>query len=609
MSDAKLENAILRNLLGHTTRAYEDQVRALSAEKELALVTLASIADGVITTDPEERIEYLNPVAENLTGWSIDEARDRPLNEIFRLVTETTGEPIEPPPGWSLAKHGTVRLMDRTTLLRRDGARFAVESSLSPIRDSEDRLLGTVIVFQDVSEKRLLALQLAHQATHDALTGLLNRQAFDARLHGALAEARGSAQLHALAYLDLDQFKLVNDTCGHFAGDELLVRVTRLLQEEVSEDGIVARLGGDEFALLLPTETIEDAHQRVTAIHRSLEQLRFRWQDKTFTCRASIGLVPVEPEFESVAHLLSAADHACYVAKDKGRNRIQVYLPAEAEFVRRYGEMDWVVRIQRTLEEDRFILYGQTVQPLAVPDDGLRSFEVLLRMEEEPGQVHNPSEFIRAAERYGLMRSIDRWVIGATLNTLAELTPEELAGVGLCWINLSAVSLGDETFLPFILRELERTGIPVTKICLEITETAAIANLAQAKTLMRELSRRGCRFALDDFGSGMSSYGYLKDLSVDYLKIDGHFIQDMVTDRLDRAMVDSVHRLGHLLGMRTVAESVGSQATENLLKEIGVDYIQGNWIDPPKPLGQLVRATNPAGANPAGANPAGARGM
>ncbi|MEM7049167.1 MAG: EAL domain-containing protein [Acidobacteriota bacterium] len=589
MSDPRTENAILRNLLAHTTHAYEQQVKALSAEKELALVTLASIADGVITTGPDERVEYLNPVAEHLTGWSADEARDRPLDQVFRLVTESTGEPIEPPPGWSLAKHGTVRLMDRTTLLRRDGARFAVESSLSPIRDSEDRLLGTVIVFQDVSEKRLLALQLAHQATHDALTGLLNRQAFDARLYAALDKARSSKRTQVLAYMDLDQFKVVNDTCGHFAGDELLVRVTALLQETIREDGIVARLGGDEFGLLLSADSRAKAFDRVTAIHRSLDQLRFLWQDKSFACRASIGLVPLGPQFESVAHLMSAADHACYVAKDKGRNRIQVYQPAAAEFVRRHGEMNWVVRIQQTLEEDRFRLYGQTIRPTVQDGRSKRSFEVLLRMEEAPGEVHNPSEFIRAAERYGLMRSIDRWVLRTTLATLAELEPAELDGVELCWINVSAVSIGDENFLRFVLEQLAETGVPTDKLCLEITETAAIANLHQAKGLIQELSSRGCRFALDDFGSGMSSYGYLKDLPVDFLKIDGHFIQDMVTDRLDRAMVESIHRLGHLLGMKTVAESVTSPAAEKLLAEIGVDFIQGHWVAEPKPLEALAR--------------------
>jgi diguanylate cyclase (GGDEF)-like protein/PAS domain S-box-containing protein len=582
----ELENAILRNLLAQTTRAYEDQVHALDAEKELAQTTLAAIADGVIATDAGERVIFLNPVAEKLTGWRADEARGRPLAEVFRLVSETSGEPIEVP-GGDRGRGDHLRLADRTSLIRRDGARFAVESAFSPVGDRAGGPLGAVIVFQDVSEERLLALHLAHQATHDALTDLLNRQAFDLRLRRALGEARTRGHDQALAYMDLDQFKVVNDTCGHFAGDELLRQVAALVQEAVGDRGVLARLGGDEFGLLVP-HGVAAAHGLVGEIHRAVQEFRFVWQEKTFAVGVSIGLVPVGRQFETVAGLMSAADHACYVAKEKGRNRIQVFQPDEAEFVRRYGEMDWVVRIQHTLEQERFRLWAQPIQALR-PDAGRGlSFEVLLRMEDDEGRLHHSGDFIRAAERYGLMPGIDRWVLGATFDFLAARSPAAAERLALVWINLSAVSLGDESFLAFVRERLAASPLPAAKICFEITETAAVANLPQAQRLIRELAGRGCRFALDDFGRGMSSYGYLKDLAVDFLKIDGSFVQDIVSDRVDRAMVESIQRLGSLLGIATVAESVSSEAAADLLREIGIDYAQGHWIGPPRPLAEVA---------------------
>jgi len=584
--ELELENSVLRNLLAHTTRAYERQMDELSAEKELAQVTLASIGDGVVTTDAEGRIKYLNPVAEELTGWRREEALGRPLEEVLKLASGE-GEGLRMPLAHHLPLEHRVHL-EPTQLVRRDGQRFAVETSSAPIRDRNGRAVGSVIVFQDVSDRRLMALQLAHQASHDPLTGLLNRSAFDGVLTRALASARDHDEHHALAYLDLDQFKVVNDTCGHFAGDELLCRVADLLRDRVRESDVVARLGGDEFALLLTACPLDAAHPRVGEMHRDLSSYRFAWQEMSFAVSASVGLVPVDGRFESLADLLSAADHACYVAKEKGRNRVQLYLPEEAEFVRRHGEMRWVVRIQSTLEEGRFRLFAQPIRRLRTDGGEGLSFEVLLRMVGEDGRLHQSSDFIRAAERYGLMRRLDRWVIDNALAALTELPEEARSRIALCAVNLSALSLGDESFLDFLDEAVARAPVDPSRLCFEITETAAVENLPQAQRLMRTLGRRGCRFALDDFGSGMSSYGYLKDLPVDFLKIAGTFITDMVTDRLDRAMIASIQQVAQLLGLSTVAECVSSRAARDLLAEMGVDYGQGNWIAPPRPFAEVT---------------------
>ena len=580
-----LDGAILRNLLAETTRAYEAQMSELHAEKELAQVTLASIGDGVLATDAQGRVKYLNPAAEKLTGWDRSEALGAPLTDVFRLAgqsgdPEDVGEPLRR----CLEGGQGFRLAERVTLERRDGRRYAVESTCAPIRASNGNILGAVMVFQDVSDQRLMALQLAHQATHDELTGLLNRQAFDGHLQRALESARTSASTHALCYMDLDQFKVVNDTCGHLAGDELLCRVTSLLQESVADTDLVARLGGDEFGILLSRCTLEEAERRVGAFHHELQQFRFAWRDKTFAVGASIGLVPITREFRTVAHLLSAADHACYAAKENGRNRIQVYQEDDATFVRRQGEMSWVARIQRTLEEDRFRLFSQQMQPLGPEAPPGLYFEVLLRMAGEDGQIHLPADFLRAAERYGLMRAIDRWVIRETLRTLSGQPTPFLDRLRLCAINLSAVSLNDEDLYDFLEIELAGSGVPADRLCFEITETAAIENLSRTRRLMARLVEKGVRLSLDDFGTGMSSYSYLKELPVSFLKIDSKFIKDIVTDPLDRAMVESINQVGHVMGLRTVAEGVASVAVVERLKAFGVDFAQGNWISPPRPL-------------------------
>jgi diguanylate cyclase (GGDEF)-like protein/PAS domain S-box-containing protein len=591
----ELENAILRNLLQQTTRAYDEKLAEQFAEKELAQVTLASIGDGVLATGPDGRVKHLNAIAQALTGWMESEALGRPLAEIFRLIEERSSPDVEALLRRCLDEGRSLRLSDGVWLERRDGRRSAIEGTCAPIRRSDGQTVGAVLVFQDVSEKRILTLQLARQATHDELTGLLNRQAFDARLQRALDETRTHDQTHVLCYMDLDQFKVVNDTCGHLAGDELLVRVTNLLQDTLRDTDLVARLGGDEFGVLLPRSPVPAAEQRIRAFHAALQEFRFTWREKTFQIGVSIGVVPITSNFRSVAHLLSAADHACYVAKEKGRNRIQVYQEDDAAFIQRQGEMDWVVRIQETLEKDRFCLFTQSIQPLSERAARGVYFEVLLRLVEEDGVIHLPNDFLRAAERYGLMRSIDRWVIRECIRTLATQPHPFLDLLSTCSINLSPVSLGDESFLEFLEEEIARSGVPPAKLCFEITETAAIENFAQAEKLLRRLSGQGVRFALDDFGTGMASYGYLRDLPVNYLKIDARFVKDIVTDPLDRAMVESINQVGQVMGIQTVAEGVPSNAVIQRLRGLGVDYAQGNWISPPRPLTDVCSAAGRKG--------------
>jgi len=585
---SELENGILRNLLAQTTAAYEQKVAALSQEKELAQVTLASIGDGVVTTDPDGRVRYLNPVAEALTGWALDQAEGRPVEEIFRLAEEASDAEIALPL-WEVLRGGEYDPPEgRLMLIRSDGQRFAVEHRVAPIRNAESSPIGVVIVFQDVTDQRLLTLQLAHQATHDALTGLLNREAFDDCLRDALSACRETGEDQCLLYLDLDQFKLINDTCGHVAGDDLLSRVATLITDEVRQGDVVGRLGGDEFGVLLRHCSLEPALATAERIHQAISSHRFTWRDHSFSIDASLGVVLIDAQSKTVTQVLSAADHACYVAKERGRGRIQVYKADDIEVARRADEVSWLLRIQQTLDDQRFRLFGQKIRPLANGAEDSLFFEVLLRMVDDNERLLAPASLVRAAERYGVMREIDRWVVERVLQALAAGGPSLLDTLATCAINLSGVSLSDPGFLDFAVSQITRHGVPAEKLCFEVTETAAVANLSMAQRLIRELSALGCRFALDDFGSGMASYGKLRGLSVQYLKIDHTFIRDLANNPLDRAMVGSIHQMAHVLGIQTIAEGVSSEPLLERLRQIGVDYVQGFWVDRPGPLEELI---------------------
>ena len=556
---------------------------ALFHEKELAEITLHSIGDAVVTTDIRGHIEYMNPVAEKLTGWPLDEAKGRPSLEILNLINEKNGEPAEDPVKKCLAEDRTVDLAGHAVLISRDGTEFAIEDSVAPIRDRGQNIIGVVIVFDNVSEERQLKNQLTWQASHDGLTGLYNRTEFERRLEIIISEANADHTENALLYLDLDQFKVINDTCGHVAGDILLKHLAKILENKVRDTDTVARLGGDEFGVLLAKCPMQQAKNIANGIREAIAEFQFCWEEKTFEVGVSVGIVCINDTAGTRNDLLSAADLACYKAKDLGRNRVCVYEDGDADLVRRHGEMQWVTIINDSLKESRFRLYYQAIVPYTSTDTEGEHYEILLRMLDESDNLVPPIDFMPAAERYNLMPAIDRWVIRETFATLG-IQPHALDNLSTCCINLAGESLGDDDLISYIREQFEIYNVPPEVICFEITETTAIANLSQATNLINELKALGCRFALDDFGSGLSSFGYLKTLPVDYLKIDGTFVRDMVDNPVDCAMVKSINEVGHAMGKKTIAEWAEDEATLAQLKEIGVDYAQGYAIDRPRPF-------------------------
>jgi diguanylate cyclase (GGDEF)-like protein/PAS domain S-box-containing protein len=561
----------------------------LFAEKEKAQVTLESIGDAVITTDTEGWIEYMNPVAETLTGWTAHEAAGLPLQAILRIVDENTRQVPPNPIEIVLRDERAVEVSANILLVRNDGGEIPIVESAAPIRDRAGRISGVVLVFHDVSRERQYAARLSYQASHDSLTGLINRIEFERRLGLALTTSAELQRHHAVMYLDLDQFKVVNDTCGHAAGDELMRQISVLLQQRMREGDTLARLGGDEFGVLLENCPPEHALRIADEMRETVRDFHFAWNNRTFAVGVSIGLVNLAEGAFTLADVLSAADAACYMAKDKGRNRVQLYHPDDSELSMRHGEMEWVGRIQKALDEDRFCLYSQSIVPVGSKRSHGVHCEVLVRMLDERGAVVPPMAFIPAAERYGLMPALDRWVIHNAFSKLTEMRADtSIEPIVTCSINISGASIVDERFLGYVRDKFAEFNVPHSTICFEITETAAIGNLAKAKQFIDDLRAFGCRFSLDDFGAGMSSFAYLKHLPVDFLKIDGGFVKDMPDDPIDRAMVEAINSVGHVMGKITIAEFVENDACLRILREIGVDFAQGYGIDRPAPFGVAV---------------------
>ncbi|MGA2365905.1 MAG: PAS domain S-box protein [Steroidobacteraceae bacterium] len=558
--------------------------QAMFDEKERAQVTLQSIGDAVITTDREGRIDYMNPVAEQLTGWRNVDARSEKLGTVLRLLDEVTHEMLENPLVRCLREGQLVHFAEHSVLRNRLGQEIAIQDSAAPIRDRGGTIVGAVVVFRDVTKERRLKRALSYQASHDALTGLINRREFDNRLSEALQSARQDQGPHALLYVDLDQFKVVNDTCGHSAGDRLLRDVTGVLQAHVRTADTIARLGGDEFGILVHGCTIEQAAKIADNIRQAIRDYRFSWEENTTGIGASIGVVEITRESESSASLLSAADIACYAAKDSGRNRVHLYDSNEVSG--RHREMYWVSRVTRAVDEGRLELYYQRIAPTGAPAPTLPAFcELLVRLRDDDGQLILPGEFIPAAERYNMVAAIDRWVVQRAVKALKEHASGSEPPF-LFALNVSGTSLSDRTFLDFLLTLIEDPNI-ARGLCFEITETAVITSMDDALFFMRELKARGCRFALDDFGSGLSSFHYLKNLPVDFLKIDGQFIGSVTTDAVDRSMVEAISHVGRTLGIATIAEKVESAEVFAELKRLRVEFAQGYYVARPASIEML----------------------
>ncbi len=573
---------------------------ALIAERKRAQITLSSIGQAVLTTDHEGRLDYLNRVAEKLLGvesaeaiharlsdlFTFDDGRDAP--SIHRILDRLVyGETVASTPG-------------PRVLLRRDGQRIPVSMVAAPLR-MDGNVSGAVIVLHDMTRENEYIGRLSHQATHDALTETANRRAFETRLEQLIAGLAKSPGSHAMMFIDLDQFKIVNDTCGHVAGDELLRQVARALSLGLGPADMVARVGGDEFGIILPDCSLERAAEIAERVRVSLQDLGFRWKSRAFAVSASIGLIEVSDPNMSLEEALQAVDVACYLAKEKGRNRIQIHISGDAELEARIGEMAWVQRIRRAMDEDRFVLFAQEIMPLSDQSSG-RHIELLLRLADAGSELVSPAAFMPAAERFGLMPQIDRWVVSRAFAAIgAHLADPDAPTISTWAINLSGHTIGHPDFCEFVRGEFRRHGVPHDLVCFEITETSAISNLATARTFIESMKALGCRFALDDFGAGMSSFGYLKNLPVDYLKIDGSFVRDIVEDSIDRAMVETIHRIGHITGKKTIAEFVENDVILEALKEIGVDYAQGYGVAPPRPLADFRRAArrgDTTGASP-----------
>jgi diguanylate cyclase (GGDEF)-like protein/PAS domain S-box-containing protein len=567
----------LRGALGRATQSE----MALLTEKERVEVTLKSLSEAVITTNSLSIVEYLNPFAEKITGWTNEEAYGQPLGKVINIVHETTREPFENPVLDCFKNNDTTLLTKDAALLLRNGETVSVEVSASPMRNSQGEVIGAVVVCMDVRHSRKLALQLSHQASHDSLTNLYNRLAFENRLNNLLANAELET-IHALLYIDLDQFKIVNDTCGHTAGDELLRQLASMLHDSIRKNDILARLGGDEFGVLLMNCDINRATELAEKIRHSVKEFRFAWLDSTFEIGASIGVVEINADNLNATTIMSAADLACYAAKDGGRNRIHVYESTDNELLRRHGEMHWTTMITQALENERFVLFQQPISPISEGSAEVQHWEILVRMKDKDNNLIAPSFFIPAAERYNKMHSIDRWVIQHTFSAISKgFFPVRQNSKRMLSINLSGASIGDATALDYIRNTGKKFAIDFDEICFEITETVAISNLSKATEFIRELKKLGCSFSLDDFGSGLSSFGYLKNLPVDFLKIDGSFVKDMASDPIDRAMVEAINQIGHVMQIQTIAEWVEDEETLKMLRQIGVDFAQGYHVGKP----------------------------
>ena len=569
----------------HTMRLVQQRQHmqlGLKIERERAETTLAALGDAVITTDAEGVVNYINPVAIGLLGTTKHSYVGKPIKQALQFYSMDSSFTSEGLLQQLLSTEVAVR-DDQTHWVRR------VDQSIVPVKVMgstivrDGQMAGAVFVLRDVSREQQYMDQLSWNARHDTLTGLENRGEFERRLQNLLNQGLHHVKPCALLYIDLDQFKLINETSAHSAGDEMLCEVSRMLLANLRESDCLARMGGDEFGVLLENCPPPNVAMIAEKLREAAQQLSMTWGDKILRTGFSIGVVHIPGDATNASDMLRMADMACYQAKERGRNKVFVYTAEDGVYSRYVSEMEWASRIRTALDENRFCLYAQSIAPLKKNGHEGMHFEVLLRLRDENGQILAPGTFIPAAERYGLMPTLDRWVIAHTLQTLAQHARNSSI-IDTCAINLSGPSLDDDGLLEFVKQQIQLHGIAPELLCFEITETSAIGNLSNATRLIQALRSMGCRFALDDFGVGMSSLTYLKQLPVDYLKIDGGFVRDMLQDKSNQAMVEMINRIGHILGKKTVAEFVESREIAETLKEMGVDYAQGYAIARPRPM-------------------------
>ena len=570
---------------------------SLSRSKRQAQYTLESISEGVITTDNDGRIDYMNLAAETLTGTNRDDAAGHRVGELFTLVDDADRRPLGDPVERCLAMRRRVNMGRRAVMIGSDGEHErSVEITASPVRGPSNSISGTVVVFHDVSELRGLTRKMSYQATHDPLTGLINRREFERRLDEAMDTAHSEEAVHMMFYMDLDRFKAVNDSCGHLAGDNMLREVAALIKDEVRDSDFVGRLGGDEFGALLIGCPIQKARQIATDICNAVAAYRFVWKDKIFNIGISVGLVEISHASGTLQDVMSAADSACYMAKQQGRGQVHVYSARDEAVARERGDIQWLRQLQTALHENRFELAVQPIIAMSGRADSGPSVEVFIRLNDGQSRATNSAEFLRPAERYQMMPQIDRWVINASLAAISS-GEIKLPTQRSCAINLSSQTLGDESFLGFVVDALDRSGITPPTICFEVTEGAILSNVQHAQRFIEVLHGIGCEFSLDDFGSGLGSFSSLKHLPIDYLKIDGTYTRNLRSDLVNQEMVSAMIKLARTMQFRVVAEQVENQEDFDWLRDIGVDFAQGRFIEPPALLGTATtgtfRALNP----------------
>ena len=564
----------------------------LEQAREHAQVTLHSIADAVITTDVNGQVEYLNPRAEELTGWENRIARGLPLSRIFCLFNTESRTSLHEPVKQCLNHGKIIKSGSDARLERHDGELFSVQYSASPILVESGSALGVILVIHDVTEARQMEERISFQATHDALTGLINRAEFERRLDCAIESSCSAHENHVLCHIDIDQLKIINDTCSHESGDGLIREITSQIQGCMRESDVLARLAGDEFGVLLKNCSPCDAVDLVEEMLSVIRDLRFSSCNRVFEVTASIGVAAIDYDTGSGSEVMIEADLACHAAKDAGGDRLHIYHSSDQNLARRHSEMRWVSKLTEAIESDNLVLYCQDIVPVKPDKDAGHHFEVLVRMLDDNGDIIPPDSFLPAAERYNLIVSLDRWVVSHSFAWYAEhCMAAGISGLDTISINLSGASVTDSGFLEYTKNQMKSFEVPPGVVCFEITETAAIANIDAATEFIHELKRLGCRFALDDFGSGLSSFAYLKNLPVDYLKIDGSFVRDMDTDAVDCAMVSSIYQLASVLGIKTIAEFVENDIILKKLADIGVEYAQGYGISKPMPLQDVDVAT------------------